>query len=331
MPFSHAKPLAVVRVMEPSVYRPTRVRRRRRLRELRTVQADKPKHRQEIPVQRASHTKFRAAVETLETRQCLSGMTGSADHVVGISHDYNTDVPTDFPVDHIPVDSVLHWSIQLIDLDPVYHSRPGSNPFAIKFDLGQFTPVAPSPSHLLTAQVGLGGSFDYTTVKYSRSDFFRLFIEGYDGEEEGIATLHDYIAPTPGAGWSRHGINGNTGGPGTHGGSTAPGNSNGTIPSDPPIKLSGRNATASHQRPSTHVVATLLDPDPHASSTEYRATVNWGDNTPPTAGVIHQSGQRSTVSGIHHFAQPGSYLVTTTVVDTTTSAETETRARVTVR
>ena len=73
----------------------------------------------------------------------------------------------------------------------------------------------------------------------------------------------------------------------------------------------------------SQTVATFTDPggaepnafDPSGTLTDhYSASINWGDNTQATAGVITLSGNTFTVSAVGHtFATPGNFVITVTI------------------
>jgi hypothetical protein len=60
-------------------------------------------------------------------------------------------------------------------------------------------------------------------------------------------------------------------------------------------------------------VATFTDPGTPLPVSQYMATVDWGDKTPPILGVITQSGTTYTVTGGHTYVQAGKYTITVNV------------------
>ncbi|HLJ95957.1 MAG TPA: choice-of-anchor Q domain-containing protein [Gemmataceae bacterium] len=62
-------------------------------------------------------------------------------------------------------------------------------------------------------------------------------------------------------------------------------------------------------------VATFADPGvaEAADGTHYSASISWGDNTTPTAGIISFAGGTFTISGVHTYASAGSYPVASTI------------------
>jgi hypothetical protein len=74
--------------------------------------------------------------------------------------------------------------------------------------------------------------------------------------------------------------------------------------------------TASAGVPTGNVaVATFTDPGTPFPPSNYRATIDWGDKTPPILGTVTASGTQYTVTGGHTYAQPGKYTITVTVQD----------------
>ncbi len=65
--------------------------------------------------------------------------------------------------------------------------------------------------------------------------------------------------------------------------------------------------------PYTGTVATFTDINPNRPATAFAATIDWGDNTTPTAGTVTGSNGQFTVSGTHTYTLPGQYTVTTTI------------------
>src|SRR5579871_1759888 len=63
----------------------------------------------------------------------------------------------------------------------------------------------------------------------------------------------------------------------------------------------------------TQPVATFTDPGGAEGLADYSATINWGDNTPPTTGTITQNGTTFTVSGSHTYTEEGSAPITVTI------------------
>jgi uncharacterized protein (TIGR03118 family) len=64
----------------------------------------------------------------------------------------------------------------------------------------------------------------------------------------------------------------------------------------------------------TGTVATFTDADPAGTASDYTATINWGDGSPASAGVISGTGP-FTVTGTHTYLIGGSQSVTVTIND----------------
>jgi uncharacterized repeat protein (TIGR01451 family) len=65
-------------------------------------------------------------------------------------------------------------------------------------------------------------------------------------------------------------------------------------------------------------VATFTDANPAAPLSDLGATINWGDGSPATAGVITQPGGVGTpfvITGTHTYGEEGSFTVTTSIKD----------------
>src|SRR5205823_8080603 len=99
-------------------------------------------------------------------------------------------------------------------------------------------------------------------------------------------------------------------------------------PSEQPIAASGTTFSATEGASFSGPVASFTDPDTAATSTEYSATIDWGDGSPlDTAAVIAggAGGAGSfTVSGTHTYGDEGTYAVTVTVTDVDNTSNTAT-------
>lgn len=92
---------------------------------------------------------------------------------------------------------------------------------------------------------------------------------------------------------------------------------------DVPIKATGTtiNATAGQILGTGSIpglVATFVDTYAGSNPSEFVATIDWGDGSTPTTGTITQSGGIGTtysVTGQHQYAQPLTYTITVTIVD----------------
>jgi hypothetical protein len=65
----------------------------------------------------------------------------------------------------------------------------------------------------------------------------------------------------------------------------------------------------------TSLSATFTDANTGASSTDFTATINWGDGGPTSTGSISFNGNTYTVSGVHTYAEEGSYPISIAVSD----------------
>ena len=64
------------------------------------------------------------------------------------------------------------------------------------------------------------------------------------------------------------------------------------------------------------VVANFTDADPHGTTSDYSATINWGDGSTPTGGAIAPNGLGGwMVTGTHSYNKAAGYSVTVTVND----------------
>jgi hypothetical protein len=94
---------------------------------------------------------------------------------------------------------------------------------------------------------------------------------------------------------------------------------------DVPITASGTTANSVEGAPFSGTVATVTDPDTSATSGEYTATIDWGDGSPTSAGVLSGPvGGPFSVVGSHTYAEEGTYTVKVTVMDTDTPSNTAT-------
>ncbi len=92
---------------------------------------------------------------------------------------------------------------------------------------------------------------------------------------------------------------------------------------DQPITATGANISAVEGQAFSGTVATFNDSDPNSTSAEYAATIDWGDGSSTSAGVISRSmGGPFMVGGSHTYSEEGSYNVTVTISDTDNSSNT---------
>src|SRR3989454_4450185 len=87
-------------------------------------------------------------------------------------------------------------------------------------------------------------------------------------------------------------------------------------PSEQPITASGTTFSATEGTSFTGPVASFTDPDIAATSSEYTATIDWGDSSPLDSTTVIAGGAGSfTVSGTHTYADEGTHTVTVTILD----------------
>lgn len=91
-----------------------------------------------------------------------------------------------------------------------------------------------------------------------------------------------------------------------------------------PISAQGVPVSAVEGNPFTAAVATVTDPDPNSTASEYSATIFWGDGTSSAGTLSGPTGGPFTVSGSHTYVEEGTYTVTVLVVDVDTPSNTAT-------
>jgi hypothetical protein len=101
----------------------------------------------------------------------------------------------------------------------------------------------------------------------------------------------------------------------------------GGAPQDESITASGTTFTATEGASFAGTVATFADPDTAATAAEYAATIDWGDGSATTSGVITGGAGSFNVSGTHTYTEEGGYRVTVTISDVDNAANTRRRAR----
>jgi hypothetical protein len=86
---------------------------------------------------------------------------------------------------------------------------------------------------------------------------------------------------------------------------------------DAALTATGVKATMNSGKTQTKVVANFKDADPGGTTSDYSATINWGDGTPTVGGLIAPNGMGGwSVSGSHKYAKPGNgYSVTVSIQD----------------
>ena len=86
---------------------------------------------------------------------------------------------------------------------------------------------------------------------------------------------------------------------------------------DAALSATGVKASMSSGKSQTKVVANFKDADPAGTTSDFSATINWGDGTATTGGLIKPNGLGGwSVTGSHKYAKPGNgYSVTVTIHD----------------
>ena len=85
---------------------------------------------------------------------------------------------------------------------------------------------------------------------------------------------------------------------------------------DAPITAAGTSFSATEGQSTTATVAHVRDGDPNDKAAEYRATIDWGNGTPATAGTMTDTGPGAyDVSGTHTYADEGTYTVKVHIAD----------------
>ncbi len=101
-------------------------------------------------------------------------------------------------------------------------------------------------------------------------------------------------------------------------GSTTSATSSATV-ADAALHASSTIGSTVEQGTFSGTVATFTDADQFGQIGDYTVSINWGDSSTPTAGVVTQPGgpgHAFVVSGSHLYAEEGSYNVTVQITDT---------------
>ena len=94
-------------------------------------------------------------------------------------------------------------------------------------------------------------------------------------------------------------------------------------PSEQPITASGTTFSATEGTSFSGPVASFTDPDTAATSSEYTATIDWGDGSAVDSAAVIAGGAGSfTVSGTHTYADEGTYAATVTITDVDNASNT---------
>jgi hypothetical protein len=86
-----------------------------------------------------------------------------------------------------------------------------------------------------------------------------------------------------------------------------------TGPVDAPILASGQNLYAIEDIPAPHLAATFTDPNPFATSSDFTATIDWGDGTQSAGTVVGTATIGYTVVGTHTYGTSGTLQNTVTI------------------
>lgn len=84
---------------------------------------------------------------------------------------------------------------------------------------------------------------------------------------------------------------------------------------DAPLTASGTSLSGTEGSALTGVVATFTDADPSPLLADFSATIDWGDGSPTSAGVVSSNGSGFQVTGTHAYASSGLFNVTVTIND----------------
>jgi hypothetical protein len=81
------------------------------------------------------------------------------------------------------------------------------------------------------------------------------------------------------------------------------------------ITATGQAFSAIEGRSFTTTVATITDPDKSAVASEYSASIDWGDGTPTSTGVLNGTGGNFSVQGTHTYTEEGTPKLMVSIVD----------------
>jgi hypothetical protein len=83
---------------------------------------------------------------------------------------------------------------------------------------------------------------------------------------------------------------------------------------DAPLTPTGSTVAYTEGAPASRVVAAFEDADPRSGTADYTATINWGDGS-SSAGTITADGALYDISGLHAYAEEGSYTISVSLQD----------------
>lgn len=98
------------------------------------------------------------------------------------------------------------------------------------------------------------------------------------------------------------------------GGSTASAGTTVSV-SDAPLTASGMTLPAVEGAPFTNVVAGFTDANPLAATNDFTATIDWGDGSNPSVGLIGINEGGFTVIGSHTYVEEQTYAVNVSIAD----------------
>ncbi len=84
---------------------------------------------------------------------------------------------------------------------------------------------------------------------------------------------------------------------------------------DAPLIATGETVKVDRHDAAPIIVATFADAGGAEAVANYSATVDWGDGSPTTSGIITLSGGGFSISGVHDYEKPGRHTVTVTIKD----------------
>jgi hypothetical protein len=93
------------------------------------------------------------------------------------------------------------------------------------------------------------------------------------------------------------------------------------VVNDPPIAAEGVDVAGVETDASTRTVATFSDPTPYATAAEYAASIDWGDGSASSDGMVSKGAEGGfIVTGTHAYARFGDYDVTVRIADADNSS-----------
>jgi len=90
----------------------------------------------------------------------------------------------------------------------------------------------------------------------------------------------------------------------------SPASAGATVITASPVDFSATEGTAFND-----AVATFSDDNPNATPADFTASIDWGDGSSPSAGTIFASSAAFAVTGMHTYADEGTFTATVTISD----------------